>query len=115
MPTPLRSRGRLKTLLTASAASLLTAAVMHIGSGSASTARNFTLRLGDYAAIPSLRWTCTVTRYRPFSRYPVLNCNKDVPVSSTIEPNVWVTRRAVMVEGTGSRPLRHDRGYDFRY
>ncbi len=109
-----RSRGT-KTLLTAGAASLLTALVMHVGAGSASTAKTFTLRLGDDATIPSLHWTCTVSRYRPISRYPVLNCNKNVPVSSTIEPNLWVSKKAVLIEDTGSRPVRHDSGYEFRY
>lgn len=106
---------RTKVLLTAAAASLLTAVVLQVDSGSASTARNYTLRRGDFVEIPALHWTCTVSRYRPISRYPVLDCNKDVPISSTIDPNVWVSRNNVFVQNTGSRPVRRDRGYVFRY
>ena len=105
----------MKALLAAVVASLATALAMQAGSGAATTARNYTLRHGDYVEVSTLHWTCMVTRYRPFSRYPVLDCNKDVPVSASVEPNVWVTRNAVLVTGTGSRPIQHGRRYEFRY
>ena len=99
----------LLVLLVAVGSAGATALVLRPDVGAASPAATYRLKRGDFVQIPSLGWTCNVSRL-PGSRAPAFFCTSDrKPIA-----DVWFAAHRVFVS-TGHRPSRFKNGYSFAY